>query len=60
VGFSAVVKRGQWVHAGDVLAVVHAADADAAQRAGDRLQECIGLGDASPLIAALMRQRVMA
>jgi thymidine phosphorylase len=60
VGFSAVVKRGQWVHAGDVLAVVHAADADAAQRVGDRLQECIGLGDASPLIAALMRQRVMA
>jgi thymidine phosphorylase len=54
VGLSAVVKRGQWVQAGDVLAVVHAADADTAARVRDRLLECIEVGDEPPTIAALM------
>ena len=48
VGFSDVVALGTRVHAGDPLAVVHAADAAAAASAARRLAELVELSDRSP------------
>lgn len=48
VGFSAMVARGQRVEAGVPLAVVHAADAAAAESAAAQLQGLLTIADAPP------------
>jgi thymidine phosphorylase len=54
VGFTALAHIGQTVQAGQVLAVVHAADTNAAQRAGERLLSLMsiteGAGAAQPVL----------
>ena len=48
VGVVLVKKPGDAVHAGDTLAVVHAADRDAAGRAAEELRRCYVITDAPP------------
>jgi thymidine phosphorylase len=48
VGFTQFVQIGQRVEAGDVLAVVHAADASAANRASQALLTLIEIADQAP------------
>lgn len=48
VGFSQWVQRGQYVHTGDLLAMVHAATTPAAQAAQQALIRLLELGDSVP------------
>ena len=48
VGLSDVVAVGQRIDAGDRLAVVHAADANAAELAANRLSEYIQVAESAP------------
>ena len=58
VGFSQFVQVGQQVQAGEPLAVVHAADAAAAEHARQTLQRLIQIDDARSALAPVMVQRV--
>ncbi len=58
VGFSRLLSIGQPVRRGEPLAFVHAADANAAQRAAQRLAGCIGIGDVPPVAAPLLIERI--
>jgi thymidine phosphorylase len=60
VGFSSLVKLGQAVRVGDVLAVVHAADSQAADKVGRDLLDLIEVGDEPPATAAVMLRRLTA
>jgi thymidine phosphorylase len=60
VGFSQVAQIGQRVEAGDVLALVHAANADAAAQAGRRLCACIQWSDAPVPTSIAMLERLEA
>jgi thymidine phosphorylase len=57
VGLSGVAGVGRRVEAGDVLATVHAADVSGAQRAAQRLRECIRITEqpAAPMRVVLDR-----
>jgi thymidine phosphorylase len=59
VGFTQFAQLGQPVQAGDPLAVVHAADADAAEHARQTLQTLIQIGDAPPELPPVMIKRVV-
>lgn len=58
VGLSAMCKTGRKVHAGDTLAMVHAADQAGAEAAIAALREAIRVGDAAPPPAAVILGRV--
>ena len=60
VGFSQFAQLGQQVQAGEVLAVVHAADAAAADHARRTLQTLIQIGDARHEPSPVMVRRVLA
>jgi thymidine phosphorylase len=60
VGFSQFAQIGQQVQAGDVLAVVHAADAASAEHAQRTLQTLIQIGDTPITATPVMVQRVVA
>ena len=59
VGFSQFAQLGQQVQAGEPLAVVHAADAAAADHARRTLQTLILIGDAPVALTPVMVQRVL-
>jgi thymidine phosphorylase len=59
VGFTQFAQIGQPVQAGEPLAVVHAADADAAEHARQTLQTLIQIGDAPPELPPVMIKRVI-
>jgi thymidine phosphorylase len=60
VGFSQFAQLGQQVQAGEPLAVVHAADAAAAEHAQRTLQTLIQISDAPLAAAPVMVRRVLA
>ncbi len=60
VGLTAVASIGQPVRAGDVIAVVHAADADAAAVATKRLAELIHIGEQETKPCDVMIEQVTA
>jgi len=60
VGFTALAHIGQTVQAGQVLAVVHAADTSAARRAGERLQSLIPITDSAAAAQPVLIERVEA
>ncbi|NCN71418.1 MAG: thymidine phosphorylase, partial [Betaproteobacteria bacterium] len=60
VGLSQCVQLGQQVQVGDLLAVVHAADAASAERARQTLLGLIDIGDAAPELPATLVRRVVA
>jgi thymidine phosphorylase len=60
VGFTQFAQIGQPVQAGEPLAVVHAANAAAAEQAQRTLQALIQIGDAPVTPAPVMVQRVVA
>jgi thymidine phosphorylase len=60
VGFTQFAQIGQQVQAGEPLAVVHAADAAAAEQARQSLQTLIQIGDAPIAPGPVMVQRVLA
>jgi thymidine phosphorylase len=57
-GFSRLVKVGERVEAGDVLGLVHAADAARAAEARTALEAAVGLGDEAPPAPPLVIERV--
>ncbi len=60
VGIGDVAPVGQRVAAGDVLAIVHAADADAAAAARHRLVALVEIGDAPPVARPVLIDRITA
>ena len=60
VGFSQFVQRGQAVQAGEALALVHAADASAAEKAGRLIQGLVQIGEQAPTGAPVLIQRLVA
>jgi thymidine phosphorylase len=60
VGFTQFVQIGQAVQPGDTLAVVHAADAAAAERARHALLALIQISDKAPVLSPVLVQRVLA
>ena len=58
VGLTQLTPIGQAVEAGQVLAVVHAADAAAAQHASQRLLSLIELADAAPAATPVLIERL--
>jgi thymidine phosphorylase len=60
VGFSQFAQIGQYLQAGEVLAVVHAADADAAERARRALPGLIQMSDAAPSLSPVLLKRILA
>jgi thymidine phosphorylase len=54
VGFANMVQLGQRVERGNPLAVLHAADADAADMAERRLLELIEIADEAPVLQPVM------
>jgi len=60
VGFSALAHLGQTVQAGQVMAVVHAADTSAAQRAGDCLLSLITVTDDAAAAQPVLIERLEA
>jgi thymidine phosphorylase len=58
VGLADCLGRGARVEAGDPLAFVHAADADAAREAVATVRAAITLGDAPPPPAPVVRERI--
>ncbi len=60
VGFTQFAQLGQQVQAGGPLAVVHAADAAAAEHAQRALQTLVQIGDAPIALGPVMVQRVVA
>lgn len=60
VGLSSMAQLGQRVEEGEVLAMVHAADAELAERAGRQLLGLIELGDEPVGTPAVMLQRLTA
>jgi thymidine phosphorylase len=60
VGFTALAHIGQTVQAGQVLAVVHAADSSAARRAGERLLSLIPITDGAGAAQAVLIERLEA
>jgi thymidine phosphorylase len=60
VGFSQFAQLGQQVQAGEPLAMVHAADAAAAEHAGRSLQTLIQISDDQSVCAPVMVRRVVA
>jgi thymidine phosphorylase len=59
VGFSDMVSLGQHVECGDRLATVHAADADTADAAAQRLLTCILINEATPVPHPMLIARVI-
>ena len=59
VGFSHVIGVGQAVSAGQPLAVVHARDEAAAQRAAQVVRETLALGDTAALATPLIAARIV-
>jgi thymidine phosphorylase len=59
VGFTQFAQIGQGVQAGDVLAVVHAADAASAEHARQTLLQVIQIGDTPSTTASVMVRRVV-
>ncbi|MGB4583573.1 MAG: thymidine phosphorylase [Rhodoferax sp.] len=60
VGLSHFVQLGQAVQAGEVLAIVHAADASAAERARQTLLAKVLISDQTPALAPVLLQRITA
>ncbi|MFZ2393005.1 MAG: thymidine phosphorylase, partial [Rhodoferax sp.] len=60
VGLSHFVQLGQAVQAGEVLAIVHAADASAAERARQTLLAKVLISDQAPALAPVLLQRITA
>ncbi|WP_293603306.1 hypothetical protein [Polaromonas sp. UBA4122] len=60
VGFTQFVQVGQRVEAGDLLAVVHAADANAAENASQALLPLIQLADQAPAGTPVFVTRILA
>ena len=60
VGFSQVVGIGQRIEAGEPLAIVHAADRDAADAASARLVSLVQLGDTAPGSTPVLIERLEA
>ena len=58
VGLTGCAQLGQWVQAGEPLAMVHAGDAAAAERAANALLSLIGLSDEAPLLSPVLLQRL--
>ena len=58
VGFSDFAQVGQFVEAGDPLAVVHAASPQAAERCTQALQTLLVIGDAPPALAPALLLRI--
>ncbi|MGX9349602.1 thymidine phosphorylase [Shimia sp. W99] len=58
VGFSEVVRLGQWVEKGQPLLRLHAAREDAAQRAAQAVQNAIALDAQSPDCPPLVHERI--
>lgn len=58
VGFTQFAQVGQWVDEGDVVAVVHAADADAAQHAAQSLLPLIAWAQDEPERAPVIVRRL--
>jgi thymidine phosphorylase len=58
VGFSQFAQIGQQVQAGEPLAVVHAADAAAAERASLALAQLIQVQDQPPTLSPVLVKRV--
>ncbi len=58
VGLADCLGRGARVEAGDPLAFVHAADAEAAREAVAAVRAAIGIGDAPPPPAPVVRERI--
>lgn len=58
VGFSQFAQLGQAVQAGEVLAVVHAADASAAERARQTLLAKVHIRDQAPDLAPVLMKRI--
>ena len=58
VGFSSVAQIGQRVECGSLLAVVHAADAAAADAANLQMQQLIAIGDGPVELPPVMLRRV--
>jgi len=59
VGYSCVAQRGQRVERGDLLAVVHAADEQAAELARGRLLNLVSIGEQPVEVASPMLERVI-
>ena len=60
VGFTQCAQIGQHLQAGEPLAVVHAADAAAAEHASQRLQELIHFSDQPVAASPVLVQRIVA
>ena len=58
VGFSQFVQLGQAVQAGELLAIVHAADASAAERARQTLLAKLHISDQAPAPSPVMVERI--
>jgi len=58
VGFSQFTQIGQPVQAGELLALVHAADATAAERARQTLLAKVQISDQAPALAPVLVQRI--
>lgn len=58
VGFSAFAHTGQYVEAGDTLAMVHAASPAAAERCAQALQTLVALGDQPPTPTPVLLLRI--
>ncbi|GAB4226500.1 MAG: thymidine phosphorylase [Kiloniellaceae bacterium] len=60
VGFDEIVPLGQIVTASDPLAMVHAADEAAAERAAELLQKAFEIGETEPEPSPVVHQRITA
>jgi thymidine phosphorylase len=58
VGFDILVKPNALVEAGDVIAIVHAADQAGAEIGRSILDEAIGIGDGSVQLLPLVSHRI--
>jgi thymidine phosphorylase len=59
VGFSAFVGLGAAVDAGRPICMVHAADADAAERAAQRVRNAVAVGDAAGAVTPVVAERIV-
>jgi thymidine phosphorylase len=58
VGISDILPLGVRVEKGEPIAVVHAASSEDAERAIRRIEDCYGIADSVPEIAAPILERI--